>query len=107
MASTQQLDTACFPVTRLEVQKPKQANYSRLALLTGIRVFNKHTLNLNDSSLTIPEFVYNMHNVKTWPAIFNIQYRIFPLPGFIINKDGLTVFEIKKKQSHYTNSENL
>lgn len=107
MASTQQLNTACFPVTRLEVQKPKQANYSRLALLTVIRVFNKHTLNLNDSSLTIPDFVYNMHSIKTWPAIFNIQYRIFPLPGFIIIKDGLTVFEIKKKQSHYMNSENL
>jgi hypothetical protein len=107
MASTQQLDTACFPVTMLEVQKPDQANYSRLALLTVIRVFNKHTLNLNDSSLTIPEFVYNMHYVKTWPAIFNIQYRIFPLPGFIIIKDGLTVFEIKKKQSHYMNSDNL
>ena len=98
IAAEQQTGDAVFPVTGLEVQKLKQPNYSRLALHTSIRVFNEHFLNFKESSLTIPVFVYDMHSIKTWPAIFNIRYRIFPLPGFIIIKDGLTVFEVKKKE---------
>ncbi len=97
IAAEQQTGDTVFPVTVLEVQKPAEPDYSSLALHTSIRVFNKHFLNYRESSLTIPVFVYNMHSIKTWPAVFNIQYRIFPIPGFIISKDGFTLFEIKKK----------
>ncbi|MBK7307070.1 MAG: hypothetical protein IPI88_08500 [Chitinophagaceae bacterium] len=98
MAAEQQTGDTGFPVTILEVQKPAEPGYSRLALLTRIRVFNEHFLNYSESSLTIPVFVYNMHSIKTWPAVLNIQYRIFPIPGFTISKDGLTLFEVKKKE---------
>lgn len=97
-AAKQQTGDVVFPVTEVEVQKPAAPGYSRLALLTNIRVFNKHTLNFNDCSLTIPEFVYNMHGIKCWPALFSIQYRVFPLPGFIVSKEGQTVYEVKKKE---------
>jgi hypothetical protein len=85
MAAEQQTGTAVFPVTRLQVQKPPLPNYSRLALLTNIRVFNKHTLNFKESSLTIPQFVYNLHTIHKWPAVFNLQYQIFPVPGFSVS----------------------
>jgi CheY-like chemotaxis protein len=88
MAAQQQTGDVIFPVTRLEVQKPALPDYSRLALLTNIRVFNQHTLNFRESSLTIPQFVYNLHSIKTWPAVFNIQYSIFPVRGFIITTDA-------------------
>lgn len=84
MAAEQQTGFILFPVTRLEVAKPPQRDYSSLALLTHIRVFNEHVLNLNASGLTIPQFVYNLHSIKTWPAVFYIQYSIFPVPGFVI-----------------------
>jgi hypothetical protein len=86
MAAEQQTGDVIFPVTRLEVQKPPQPDYSRLALLTDIKVFNKHALIFKESSLTIPQFVYNLHSIKTWPAVFDIQYSIFPVPGFDISK---------------------
>jgi hypothetical protein len=85
MAKQQQADDAFFPVTKLKVQKPVQPHYSRLALLTYIRVFNNEALGLNESSLTIPEHVCNLHSIKSWPAVFNLQYRIFPVPGFSVS----------------------
>jgi hypothetical protein len=87
MAVKQQKGTEIFPVTRLQVQQPPQPSFSRLALLTDIRVFNEHTLTLNESSLTIPQYVYNLHSIKTWPAVFYIQYSIFPVPGFIVSTE--------------------
>jgi CheY-like chemotaxis protein len=103
MAAEQQTADVVFPEMRLEIQQPQQPSYSRLALLTNIRVFNKHTLNFKESSLTIPEFVYDLNDIKTWPAVFNISYRIFPFPGFIIYKDDLTVYEVKKKENPFIN----
>jgi hypothetical protein len=85
MAAEQQTGTAVFPVTRLKVQKLPLPNYSRLALLTNIRVFNNHTLNFKESSLTIPQFVYDLHTIHNWPAVLNLQYQIFPKPGFLVS----------------------
>jgi hypothetical protein len=85
MATQQLAGDVVFPVTKLQVQKPVQHNFSRLALLTYIRVFNNEVLGLNQSSLTIPENVYNLHSIKSWPAVFNLQYRIYPLPGFSVS----------------------
>lgn len=87
MAAQQQTGTAVFPVTRLEVKKPPEYNWSRLALLTNIRVFNKHLLSFNESNLTLPKVVYDLQTIKTWPAVFNLQYCIFPVPGFIISTE--------------------
>lgn len=86
MAAEQQTGAAVFPVTKLEVQQPAQPSFSRLALLTDIRVFNNHTLTFKESSLTIPQFVHDLHSIQNWPAVFSIQYQIFPVPGFIISK---------------------
>jgi hypothetical protein len=88
MATRQQAGDALFPVTKLKVQKPVQRHYSRLALLTYIRVFNNEALCLNESSLTVPEYVCNLHSIKSWPAVFNLQYRIFPIPGFSISVEA-------------------
>jgi hypothetical protein len=88
MAAQQQTDAIVFPVTKLEIRQPPQPFFSRLALLTAIKVFNTHTLLLNESSLTIPQFVYNLHTIKNWPVVLNIQYHIFPVPGFIITADA-------------------
>ena len=87
MASRQQAGDMLFPVTKLQVQKPVERNYSRLALLTFIRVFNNEVLGLNESSLTIPQIIYNLNTINTWPGVFHLQYRIFPVPGFIISKE--------------------
>jgi hypothetical protein len=86
IAAQQQTGAAVFPVTKLEVQQPAQPSFSRLALLTDIKVYNNHTLTFQESSLTIPQFVYDLHNIKNWPVVFHIQYQIFPVPGFIIAK---------------------
>ena len=88
MATAQQTGAVVFPVTRLKIEKPAEPHYSRLALLTYIEVFGKHCLALNDSSLTLPEFVYNLKTITTWPAVFNLWYRIFPVPGFSIAADA-------------------
>jgi CheY-like chemotaxis protein len=87
MAADQQKGDLVFPVTRVLVEASPPPSFSRLALLTDIKVFNNHTLNVDSSSLTIPEFVYNLHAIKTWPAVFTLQYRIFPVPGFIVCKE--------------------
>jgi hypothetical protein len=87
MVAEQQTGTAVFPVTRLQVQKPPLPNFSRLALLTNIRVFKEHTLNFKESSLTIPQFIYDLHTIHNWPAVFNLHYRIFPVPGFSVYKE--------------------
>jgi hypothetical protein len=84
IASRQSTLHTFFPLTRVEVEQPPEPHWSRLALLTYIKVFNEEVLNINDSSLSIPEFVYNLHTVKTWPAVFHFQYHIFPVPGFKI-----------------------
>jgi hypothetical protein len=87
MAAEQQTGDAVFPVTRLQVNKPPEPYWSRLALLTFITVFNDAVLTLNESSLTMPQFVYNLHTIQNWPAVFNLQYRIFPVPGFTVYKE--------------------
>jgi hypothetical protein len=87
IAAQQQTGTVFFPVTKLELQQPYQPSFSRLALLTDIKVFKTHTLLLNESSLTIPQFVYNLHSIQNWPVVFNLQYHIFPVPGFIVSTE--------------------
>jgi hypothetical protein len=86
MAAQQQNRIIVFPVIKLELQQPPQPSFSRLALLTDIKVFNNHTLTLKESSLTMPQFVYNLHTIQNWPAVFNIQYHISPVAGFIISE---------------------
>lgn len=74
-----------FPVYTLPVEKPPALYWSRLVLLTDIVVFNKEKMGFNTSSLTIPEVVYKLHAIKNWPCFFELQYRIFPKPGFIVS----------------------
>lgn len=74
-----------FPEQRLPVKKPPAPYWSRLVLLTDIVVFNKEKLEFNDCSLTIPEKVYNLHAIKNWPCVFDIQYQILPKPGFLVS----------------------
>lgn len=81
----QQQPGIVFPVQRLPVEKPPAPHWSRLVLLTDIVVFNEEKLGFKTSSLTIPEIVYNLHTVKNWPCAFDLQYRIFPKPGFFIS----------------------
>lgn len=91
-AVRQQTGDVLFPVTELLVEKPVEEMYRRLALLTSIRVFNNEILGFNESSLTIAEIKYNLQAVKAWPAVFYLQYSIFPVPGFMISTgaDSLT-----------------
>jgi hypothetical protein len=74
-----------FPSLTLQIEKPPAPYWSRLVLLTDIVVFNEEQLSFNQSGLTIPEVVFNLHNIKTWPAVFKFQYCIFPKPGFVIS----------------------
>lgn len=87
MASAQQTGIAVFPVIRLLVEKPAQPYWSRLALVTDIRVFNDELLTLNESSLTSPHFLHDIHTNQKWPAVFYLQYRIVPKPGFIVSRE--------------------
>lgn len=90
-ATRQQTGDVLFPVTELLVEKPVEDIYTRLALLTTINVFNKEALGFKESSLTIPEIIYHLHSVKTWPAVFYLQYRIFPEPGFTVTTSADTL----------------
>lgn len=74
-----------FPEQRLPVEKLPAPYWSRLVLLTDIVVFKEEKLGFNDCSLTLPEKVYNLHAIKNWPCVFDIQYRIFPKPGFLVS----------------------
>lgn len=83
-AARQQAGDIAFPVTELQVERPEEDMFNRLALLTTIRVFNRESLGFRESSLTIPEIIYHLHTVKNWPALFYLQYRILPVPGFTV-----------------------
>lgn len=83
----QQGPALLFPVQKLTVEKPPAPNWYRLVLLTDIVVFNEEKLGFNTSSLTIPEIIFNLRTVKNWPCVFDLQYRIFPKPGFFISAD--------------------
>jgi hypothetical protein len=84
LAMRQQTEAELFPAIELPVEEPPEPYYSRLALVTDIRVFNNETLGFNESSLTIREIMYDLHTIKSWPALFTLQYRLFPEPGFVI-----------------------
>jgi predicted RNA methylase len=88
LAAAQKNHDKVFPLTSVQVEQPPERYWSRLALITYIRVFNDEALHYNQSSLNIPELAYNLHTVKNWPAIFNFQYHIEPVPGFKISLDA-------------------